>query len=217
MFKSHEKVDIDHPNFLCTSFLSRFWRFVGHILLHHPAMRAFCINLCLCSLVASSTDCFFDDTESFLQTVAPNRSAVAKPESTVPTVPTASLAKQTPAPVKTPPAKAPPPVNASKRKGTVAPKQKARKGNKTAGSTNGTNETDEDDEDELFPPDDPNAPEPWQDICCIAGSSTFATLMLCFVWLASLWSAWSHESGASMSRTSVCTMMECRAVLRPRL
>jgi hypothetical protein len=90
----------------------------------------------------------------------------------------------------------------------VAPKQKARKGNKTAGSTNGSNETDEDDEDELFPPDDPNAPEPWQDICCIAGSSTFATLMLCFVWLASLWSAWSDESGASMSRTFVLYHVE---------
>lgn len=173
-------------------------------------MRAFCINLCLCSLVASSTDCFFEDT-GFLQTVAPNRSAVAKLATTVPAVPAASLAKQAPAakptlaPVRTPPAKAPPPVNASKRKGTAAKQQAQPKGNKTAG-TDDTNETDEAD-DQLFPADDPNAPEPWQDICVIAGSSTFATLMLCFVWVASLWSASSGESGGSMSRTLVCRMM----------
>eukprot|EP00435_Cladocopium_sp_Y103_P039647 s1481_g10.t1 len=185
-------------------------RCIGHMILHHPAMRAFGSTLCLCSLVASSTNCSFEDTQSFLQTVAANRSAVAKPESTLPAEQqtihdiqgppnqnsAVSLAEQTPAatpaPVKTPPAKAPPPENAPK-KGT--PKKK---GNKTA-ATNRTNETDDED-DQLFPPDDPNAPEPWEDICCIAGSATFATLMLCFVWLGSLWSAWSDESGASMSR-----------------
>jgi hypothetical protein len=32
--------------------------------------------------------------------------------------------------------------------------------------------------------------------------------MLCFVWLASLWSAWSDESGASMSRTFVLYHVE---------
>ena len=146
-------------------------------------MRAFHVGLCVCSFISVSavaSKCFVESEEpSFLQTSAPNRTVVlaAAP----------SLENATEQPEVAKPLRGRKIGNQKKRA-----KEKLNESSVPAKARNASDE-ENDEDDDLFPPDDPHAPGPWQDICAISGSTSFATMLLCFVWCGSLWSAFGSE------------------------
>lgn len=151
-------------------------------------MRAFHVGLFVCSFISVSavaSKCFVENDEpSFLQSSAPNRTV------TLAAVPPLNNETQQPEVAK--PLRGRKIGNQQKR-AEEKPKQVPAAGNAS----------DPDEDDDLFPPDDPHAPGPWQDICAISGSTFFATMLLCFVWFGSLWSAFGSEmdsDGTGLSR-----------------
>jgi len=172
-------------------------------------MRAFHVGLFVCSFISVSavaSKCFVENDEpSFLQSSAPNRTV------TLAAVPPLNNETQQPEVAK--PLRGRKIGNQQKR-AEEKPKQVPAAGNAS----------DPDEDDDLFPPDDPHAPGPWQDICAISGSTFFATMLLCFVWFGSLWSAFGSEmdsDGTGLSRIgwnfgklSLCILLQVLVLLR---
>lgn len=150
-------------------------------------MRAFHVGLFVCSFISVSavaSKCFVENDEpSFLQSSAPNRTV------TLAAVPPLNNETQQPEVAKPLRGRK---IGNQKKTAKEKPRQVPAAGNAS-----------DPDEDDLFPPDDPHAPGPWQDICAISGSTFFATMLLCFVWCGSLWSVFGSEmdsDGTGLSR-----------------
>jgi len=172
-------------------------------------MRAFHVGLFVCSFISVSavaSKCFVENDEpSFLQSSAPNRTV------TLAAVPPLNNETQQPEVAKPLRGRK---IGNQKKTAKEKPKQVPAAGNASAS----------DEDDDLFPPDDPHAPGPWQDICAISGSTFFATMLLCFVWCGSLWSVFGSEmdsDGTGLSRIgwnfgklSLCILLQVLVLLR---